>query len=130
MATIEGHWEFHRACPAQRLSIAKIDGTGALLDSFIDGVAINGHYDKATNAISFNDAQHPGAILFVSFYTGYVIPDGDGGSCAMAGTYQEAEFLFEEAVLGREAEAGVIPPNFRPGYTTLHAAWYAVQHTR
>jgi hypothetical protein len=85
MADIEGTWEFHRSCPAQVMNIDGVAPDGELLgDSYIGDSSrlIGGHYDAATNAISFNDASRLGETLNVSFYSGYVIPDGKGGACA------------------------------------------------
>lgn len=126
MADISGYWEFHRACPAENMTILGVGDTGALVDSDINNIPINGNYDATTNAISFNDARRPGAILFVSFYTGYVIPTGEGGACAMAGTYQEAELIFEESTIDRDRDIAAVGPSLTIAYTTLHAAWYAI----
>jgi hypothetical protein len=126
MAEIAGYWEFHRSCPAEDMTILGIDSAGAFVDSSINNVSITGQYDANTNAISFNDARRPGSTLFVSFYTGYVIPTGEGGVCAMAGTFQEAELVFEEGGLDGERDLGAPGPGIRGQYTTLHAAWYAI----
>jgi hypothetical protein len=126
VADITGTWEFHRACPAETMYISGISDTGALVGSSIDNVPINGNYNAATNAISFNDARRPGETLFVSFYTGYVIPNEEGGACAMAGTYQEAELIFEESSIDRDRDIAAVGPGLTVAYPTIHAAWYAI----
>ena len=145
MANITGSWEFHRACPPEVLVIGAVDDAGGLVDAYITDAAdnmvtLNGHYDAATNQISFNDARLPGETLFVSFYTGYVMPTGaaklddagnpipgDEGVCAMAGTYTEQEIIFEQYLAERHVEerrvAGLGGILATP---TLHAAWYAI----
>ncbi len=134
MADIEGTWEFHRSCPAQVMNIDGVAPDGELLGASYIGDSsrlISGHYDAATNAISFNDASRLGETLNVSFYSGYVIPDGKGGACAMAGTFQEAHLAF---VFERASEAGheVLAQAVRPpiAYPTLYAAWYAIRQTQ
>ena len=126
MADITGYWEFHRSCPAEDMTILGIDAAGAFVDASIDNLAITGQYDATTNAISFNDARRPGTKLYVSFYTGYVIASGDEDVCAMAGTYQEVEMVFEENSLDRDREVEELGPRLRGHYTTIHAAWYAI----
>jgi hypothetical protein len=106
--------------------ISGISDTGALVGSDINNIPINGNYNAATNAISFNDARWPGDRLFVSFYTGYVIPNEEGGACAMAGTYQEAELIFEEGGIGRDRDITAVGPGLTVAYPTIHAAWYAI----
>jgi hypothetical protein len=106
--------------------ISDVSDTGALVGSSINNVPINGNYNAATNAISFNDARQPGDTLFVSFYTGYVIPNEEGGACAMAGTYQEAELFFEESGIGQNRDIATIASNLTVAYPTIHAAWYAI----
>jgi hypothetical protein len=120
MANITGYYEFHRACPSQNMQI-QFNSAGKLIESYIDKAPINGNYDPTTNVISFNDARQPGATLFVTFYTGYVMPSGDGGVCAMAGTYHELELVLEE---GDTAESRIVVPP--PIITEVHGAWYAV----
>jgi hypothetical protein len=109
------------------MGINGVDDTGALLESYIEGVQIHGQYDAATNRITFNDARQPGETLWVSFYSGYVMPTGEGGVCAMAGTYTEQELIFEEGAIARGVSnrdvAGLGGILVRP---TLHAAWYAI----
>jgi hypothetical protein len=64
MADISGNWDFHRWCPGERLIITNVGAPGALeeavilLDNGVE-VPINGLYNAATNAISFNDARQP-----------------------------------------------------------------------
>jgi len=88
MADISGYYEFHRDCPAQPMTILAVDH-GSLIDSSIENGAIHGIYTASTNAISFNDAPEPGEFFFVTFYSGFVMPDGTGSICAMAGTYHQ-----------------------------------------
>ena len=127
MANISGYWEFHRACPAEEMGIFGVDNTGALLNSSINNAPINGNYNATTNAISFNDARQPGATLFVSFYTGYVMPDGQGGACAMAGTFQELELIFEQALSAAPTPSpGPSPIPHPTVYNTVYGAWYAI----
>jgi hypothetical protein len=90
MADISGYWEFHRACPHEDMTILNVDAAGALVDSSIGTQPIHGHYNAATNAISFNDQRFPGQVIRVSYYTGFVLVQAEGGApCAMAGTYHE-----------------------------------------
>jgi hypothetical protein len=114
MAAISGYWEFHRACPAQSLTIVGVDDAGALYEANIDDETIHGHYDTNTNRITFNDARQPGETLYVSFYTGYVMPTEDGSACAMAGTFSEQELIFEPN------------PGWRITIPTFHGPWYAI----
>lgn len=125
MADISGYWEFHRACPSEDMNINEVSDTGALLYSAINGRTINGNYNATTNAISFNDAR-PGQILYVSFYTGYVLLNEEGGPCAMAGTYQEAELIFEESGTDSDRDAAEAAPGITIPITTFHSAWYAI----
>ena len=132
MADITGYWEFHRACPAEQMTIGLVGDTGALLESTItplgstDSTPINGNYDASTNAISFNDARQPGEILFVSFYTGYVMLTEEGSPCAMAGTYQEAELIFRESSINQNLDIAAAGPGLTIASPTIYAAWYAV----
>lgn len=89
MANIMGRYEFHRACSSQGMAIFQLSDSGDLVEAVIDQAGIHGSYIEATNAISFNDAPVPGDTLLTTFYSGYVIPDGNGGVCAMAGTFHE-----------------------------------------
>jgi hypothetical protein len=51
------------------------------------------------------------------------MPTGEGGTCAMAGTYHEAELIFEPGPgsVARVAVGGVRLPT-----TVVPARWYAV----
>ena len=109
LADISGYWEFHRACPSEQMTILGVGGSGQLEFSSIENEPIEGHYDAATNAISFDDARHPGELFWVTSYTGYVMPTGEGGACAMAGTWWELTF------------------NINPrGIQTRRGSWYAI----
>lgn len=94
MADIRGFYEFHRDCPSQQLIITEVDQHGSLSSASIDNTAINGTYTSSTNAISFNDAPGPGDLFYVSFYSGFAIPNEAGGVCALAGTYHELLIRF------------------------------------
>src|SRR5262245_22460667 len=109
MPNITGYYEFHRGYPAQHATIINVDQSGQLVSASIDDRLIHGQYDASTNAITFNDARNPTDVLYVTNYTGYVMPDG-GDICAMAGTYQELAVRFKPT----------------PGFTTVHGSWYAV----
>ena len=132
MADIIGFWEFHRACPAENMNIGQVSDTGALVGSIAPGggtdpfASINGNYNANTNAISFNDARQPGDTLFVSFYTGYVMLTEQGGPCAMAGTYQEAELIFQEGSVNQDRDIAAVGPGLPIAFPTIHAAWYAI----
>jgi hypothetical protein len=103
------------------MTILSVDPSGNLVDSSIESEVIHGHYDANTQLISFNDARQPADVLFVSFYTGYVMLNEQGDPCAMAGRWQEAELVFEgEARFARPRLP--IPPFF----TTYHSGFYAV----
>jgi hypothetical protein len=122
MADIIGNWEFHRSCPSEGMTIFSVDSSGNLFAELGDeGEPIHGVYDANTQLISFNDARQPGDVLFVSFYTGYVMVNEQGDPCAMAGTWQEAELVFEA-----EARFARPRPPFPPFFTTYHSGFYAV----
>jgi|SRR5262245_27699171 len=110
MADITGYYEFHRDCPAKQLTIQAVGGAGDLEFASIDR-PIHGHYNATTNAITFNDAWRPGEIIWVTYYTGYAMPTGDGGVCAMAGTWQELRLEFDGDRIVIE---------------TVHGSWYAI----
>jgi hypothetical protein len=126
MADITGSWEFHRACPAEDMFIGGVDSTGALVGSTINNISIHGNYNAATEAISFNDARQPGDTLYVSFYTGYVMPNSEGGACAMAGTFQEAELIIEGSGLDRNRDIDEAGPGLTVAFPIVHGAWYAI----
>lgn len=121
MADISGYWEFHRSCPAEDMTILSVDAAGDFVDSTIESEPIHGHYDANTQQISFNNARQPGDVLFVSFYTGYVMLNEQGGPCAMAGTWQEAEVIIEAG----SPYARPRPP-VPPFFITYHSGFYAV----
>lgn len=125
MVDITGSWEFHRACPSEDMFIGGVDHTGALVGATINDISINGNYNAATETISFNDARHPGDTLFVSFYTGYVMPNAEGGACAMAGTFQEAELIVEGSSIDRNREIAEAGPGLTVAFPLVHGAWYA-----
>jgi hypothetical protein len=123
MATIGGRYEFHRSCPSQEMDIVEVSSTGAFIEANLDGRTLTGQYDASTNRITFNDARFPGQTLFVSFYTGYVMPTEEGGVCAMAGTFTEQEILVETGALAARIApggGGIFPTE------TFHGGWYAV----
>ena len=123
MANIDGRYEFHRSCPSQDLLVNEVSSTGAFVEANLDGRTLTGQYDASTNQITFNDARFPGQTLFVSFYTGCVMPTGEGGVCAMAGTFTEQEILIETGALAERivpGGGGIFPTE------TFHGSWYAV----
>jgi hypothetical protein len=72
----------------------RTDNTGTILDSTLNGVPINGTLDASLN-VSFNDAQFPGEVLQVTFYTGMVFPldNWEPDRTFMAGMFQETEVI-------------------------------------
>jgi hypothetical protein len=108
VAVITGIYEFHRECPSGELTIQGVGGLGQLEGASIGNEPIEGHYDASTNAISFDDARRPGDLFWVTSYTGYAMPTGEGGVCAMAGTWRELTYTFNPR-----------------GTQTRHGSWYA-----
>ncbi len=70
------------------------DVTGTLSDAAgVEAAVIHGSFDSASNAISFNNADFPGEILFTCFFTGQVFTSPDGTSAVgMAGEWHEQSF--------------------------------------
>jgi hypothetical protein len=119
MADITGQYEFHTACPSQTMLIWNVLPDGTLISASIGDSGITGIYNAETNAISFNDAPNAGDVLFVKFYSGFVFPnppDGSGGVCAMAGTYQELTLQREQ----------LMQPGGGVQITTAQGSWYAL----
>jgi hypothetical protein len=87
MATITGRYEFHDECPPLDLEILAVSPQGDLVNSSIDGNAIQGHYDAATDAIRLTWELIPQVAPFDTFvYDGYALIE-NGVVCALAGTY-------------------------------------------
>jgi hypothetical protein len=138
MVDISGRYDFHRDASAPGMQIVRVDATGQILEGQIGQSPIHGQYDAATNAIAFNDARRPGDTLFVTYYTGYVMLNNQGGVYGMAGTYQELELLpivpplplaearagATTAASGLETAAPARTPEF--GITTVQGPWYAI----
>jgi hypothetical protein len=78
MADLSGRYDFHRDGDALGMQIARVDPSGQILEAYIGQAPIHGQYNAPGNTISFNDARWPGDTLFVTYYTGYVVPNGQG----------------------------------------------------
>jgi hypothetical protein len=94
-------WEFHRDGGTAEELVLSNDNTGTIVSSSLNGVTINGTFEGLN--ISFNDAQFPGEVIRVSFYTGMVDPVDNWAPdyTFMAGTYQETEVTVTGGVGGR-----------------------------
>lgn len=141
MIDISGRYEFHRDGFSPGMQIVRVDHTGQILEGQVGDAPIRGQYHTDTNAIDFNDARQPGGTLFVTFYTGYVMLNSQGGVYGMAGSYQELTISRGGSIATRTAEAPAGPaapgakaaataavetaPNF--GVSTLHGAWFAIR---
>jgi hypothetical protein len=137
MADISGRYEFHRDASSPGMQIVRVDSSGSILEGQVGQSPIHGQYVATTNTISFNDAHLPGDTLYVSFYSGYVMLNGDGSVYGMAGTYQELELprrLFEArtassptqepAASGATAAVGTRPG---PVLNVVYGGWYAIR---
>jgi hypothetical protein len=100
-------WDLYRGSgPAWVLEFST-DNYGNIVDSTLNGVPINGTLDASLN-LSFNDAQFPGEIFRVTFYTGMVFPvdDWEPDQTFMAGTFQETEVTVTGGVGGQQPPPG------------------------
>jgi hypothetical protein len=105
-------WELHRSTDAAEELNFSTDNTGTILDSTLNGVPINGTLDASLN-VSFNDAQFPGEVLQVTFYTGMVFPldNWEPDRTFMAGMFQETEVIVRGGIGG---QLPLPPVNARP----------------
>jgi hypothetical protein len=117
---ITSTWEFHRSTDAAEQLLLITDGiTGAIVNSTLNGVPINGTIDASLN-VSFNDAQFPGEVLQVTFYTGMVFPLNSWAPnrTFMGGTFQETEVIVTGGIGGQQP----LPVNAPPASTATAPA--------
>ncbi len=107
MAVLNLDLTFYRTATTEGMHI-NTDAEGNLRsDSYLGGPGqpITGTYDEATNALTFRAGGLggiKGGDLFVSFYSGYLIFDGDGNLFGLAGTYHEHVITLEPFGFGEE----------------------------
>jgi hypothetical protein len=103
-------WNFYRGSGPAWILEFSTDNYGNIVASTLNGVPINGTLDASLN-LSFNDAQFPGEIFRVTFYTGMVFPvdDWEPDHTFMAGTFQETEVTVTGGVGGQQPPRGNAP---------------------
>jgi len=118
MAALELSLTFYRPATTEEMYI-HTDADGNLqADSYLGdeppGQSITGTWDEATNALNFRAGGLggvKGGDLFVSFYSGYAIFDGDGNLSGLAGTYHEHVITIEPFGLAEELGGWYAIPN-------------------
>jgi hypothetical protein len=136
MTDISGRYDFRRSDDPNARVMQILQIPGPAFEGQIDQSPINIDYAEASNVITLNDARRPGEIFYVTYYTGSVMCDADGGVLGMGGEFRELELSGGIQLRGAEVatrESGVAGGTATALRTpeivvtkTLQGSWYAI----